>query len=97
MIYTVKQTAIFTKWAAKLKNHQARIAVTIRIDRITAGNFGDTKPLGEGVRELRIHTGAGYRVYFCERGEEIIILLCGGDKSSQQKDIKRAQTMVKEV
>ncbi|MDX8382873.1 MAG: type II toxin-antitoxin system RelE/ParE family toxin [Ghiorsea sp.] len=97
MINEVKSTPIFTKWVKKLKDRQAAVAIAHRIDRVTAGNLGDVKSVGEGVHELRIHVGAGYRVYFCNQGETIIFLLCGGDKSNQQKDIEKAKMLAKEV
>jgi len=83
--------APFTIWMRNLRDKRARVKILIRLDRVTVGNLGDTKPVGEGISELRIDEGKGYRVYYGRKGKEIIILLCGGDKSSQQKDIRLAK------
>lgn len=93
----VRQTDLFSKWLFSLRDLQARFRIQARIDRFEEGNFGDIKPVGEGVSEMRIHYGPGYRVYFVQRGSELIILLAGGDKDSQSKDIKKALAMAKEV
>ncbi len=93
----VRQTEIFTKWIANLRDRRAKQKIAVRIDRLIVGNLGDVKPVGEGVSELRIPEGKGYRVYFVQRGSEIIILLCGGDKKTQTKDIARAKEMAKEA
>lgn len=71
--------------------------VLVRVERLAKGNAGDVKPVGEGISELRIHHGAGYRVYFTQRGEELILLLCGGDKDSQDKDIANAKKIASEL
>jgi len=81
---------IFGEWHENLRDIKARTAIDRRLTRLELGNFGDVKPVGEGVCELRIHYGAGYRVYYAKTGTTIILLLCGGDKSTQSKDIKRA-------
>jgi putative addiction module killer protein len=78
---------------AGLGDHVGRAKIAARIDRLALGNPGDVKPVGEGVSELRIHYGPGYRVYFARRGETLIVLLCGGDKSTQAKDIKTAKML----
>lgn len=78
------------EWLASLRDRRARSRINIRIDRLTLGLFGDWKPVGEGVCELRVDVGAGYRIYYGRHGQELVILLCGGDKSSQQADIKQA-------
>lgn len=78
---------------AGLRDHRARAKIAARIDRLALGNPGDVGPVGEGVSELRIHYGPGYRVYFVKRGRTLIVLLCGGDKSSQAKDIKAARAL----
>ena len=93
----VRQTAVFSKWLRKLADRQARAIIARRIERVAAGNFGDVKPVGEGVSELRITHGPGYRVYFIRSGSDIIVLLCGGDKSSQSRDIATAKSMAKEL
>ncbi len=81
----------FTAWLRCLRDAKARALVRVRIDRVSFGNFGDCRPVGEGVHEFRIDFGPGYRVYFGIDGEVVIVLLCGGDKSAQQRDIRRAQ------
>jgi len=81
----------FHEWFKSLRDKRGRGAVLARIARLRLGNLGDWKSVGEGVCELRIHFGGGLRVYFAEDGENLILLFCGGDKSSQEKDIKRAQ------
>lgn len=84
---------IFTDWVDSLADSSGAAAITRRIDRIQEGNFGDHRPVGGGVWELRIHCGPGYRVYYGEDGAVIVLLLCGGDKRSQRKDIYRAQRL----
>lgn len=86
----IHTTEMFDAWFAGLKDKRAVRRIQARIDRIEDGNFGDCEPVGEGVSEMRIHYGPGYRVYFIQRGMEIVILLAGGDKSTQSKDIKIA-------
>jgi putative addiction module killer protein len=85
----------FDKWLKRLRDERAIGIIARRIDRLHTGNFGDFKPVGEGVKELRIDTGPGYRVYFVQRGAVTIILLIGGDKSTQQADIAKAQKLAK--
>ena len=86
------QTEEFAKWLKRLKDINARARINVRLTRIAlTGNLGDTKPVGDGVYELRIDYGPGYRVYYSQRGREILLLLIGGDKSSQQKDIEKAK------
>ncbi|MDD2762325.1 MAG: type II toxin-antitoxin system RelE/ParE family toxin [Methylomonas sp.] len=97
MNYLIQQTESFAKWHGGLKDLKAKIAISRRIDRAQAGNLGDCKPVGEGLSEMRIDVGAGYRVYFTLRGAMLVILLAGGDKSTQQADIKRAIALVKEL
>jgi putative addiction module killer protein len=93
----VRQTSEFRKWLIGLRDRQASARIQIRIDRLGLGLFGDVKPVGEGVSELRVDHGPGYRVYFVQRGSELIILLCGGDKGSQSADIGRAKALAKEL
>ncbi len=80
-----------TNWLRGLRDDRARAQIEIRLKRLIAGNFGDCKPVGEGILELRVDVGAGYRVYCAPHGQTVIILLCGGDKSTQQVDIIRAK------
>ena len=90
----ILQTDEFTKWMKRLRDADARARINVRIRRISlTGNFGDTKPVGDGVYELRIDYGPGYRVYYSQRGSEVVLLLIGGDKSSQQKDIDKAKRL----
>lgn len=93
----VRQTKVFSKWLRKLADRQARAVIARRIERVAAGNLGDVKPVGGKVSELRVNYGPGYRVYFARSGETVIVLLCGGDKSSQERDIAAAQKMIKEL
>lgn len=97
MNYIIQQTETFSKWLNALRNLRAKLAIARRIDRAQFGNLGDFKPVGEGVFEMRIDVGPGYRVYYVVRNGEFIILLAGGDKSTQQVDIQRAIRLSKEV
>ncbi|MEA3554506.1 MAG: type II toxin-antitoxin system RelE/ParE family toxin [Campylobacterota bacterium] len=96
-MYLIKQTDTFSKWLKKLKDIQAKVSIIRRIDRIKKGNFGDHKSIGNGVNELRITTGPGYRVYYTKKDDEIVILLIGGDKSTQAEDIAKAKQIQKEL
>ena len=93
----IRKTAEFAQWLDGLRDMKARARVQARLDRMTEGNRGDVKPVGEGVSELRIDYGPGYRVYFKSRGHEIIILLAGGDKKTQANDIKVALRLARNV
>ena len=95
-MYTIKETDTFSKWLLKLKDIRAKVAIIRRIKRVKDGNFGDHKPVGEGVSELRLTIGPGYRVYYTQKNDEIVVLLIAGDKSSQSKDIEKAKILVKE-
>jgi putative addiction module killer protein len=86
----IRQTDTYTDWFAALRDRQARARIDIRIRRLSLGNPGDVKPVGEGVSELRIDYGPGYRVYFVQRGKTLVVLLAGGDKRTQDSDIKTA-------
>jgi putative addiction module killer protein len=92
----LKQTEVFRKWRAKLRDERARALIASRLDRLAFGNAGDVRPIGQGISELRIDYGPGYRVYFRQRGTTIIILLCGGDKRTQDRDIKLAKRLAAE-
>lgn len=83
----------FTNWLNGLRDKIAQARIRIRLRQVQAGNFGDCEPVGEGVIELRVHVGAGYRVYCARHGKTIVLLLCGGDKGSQTADIKRAKEL----
>lgn len=89
----IRQTETYRKWFDNLKDYTARARIDIRIRRMSLGNPGDVKPVGNGVSELRIDYGPGYRVYFIKKREIIVILLCGGDKSTQRKDIQKAHEL----
>ena len=86
----IRKFGQFAKWLDNLRDVQAKARVLVRIERLASENAGDVKPVGEGISEIRIDYGPGYRVYFTKRGSELIILLAGGDKSSQSRDIKAA-------
>ncbi|ASX25878.1 type II toxin-antitoxin system RelE/ParE family toxin [Candidatus Williamhamiltonella defendens] len=92
----LKQTETFRKWYTKLKDERATTAISLRLARLAYGHLGDAEPIGKGVSELRIHYGPGYRVYFQRRDAVIVILLCGGDKRSQTRDIKTALRLAAE-
>ena len=94
---TIRETSEFIDWMERLRDERARGRIARRIDRLGQGNPGDVKPVGEGVSELRIDYGPGYRLYFVQRGDVIVIMLCGGDKKSQKNDILRAKKMAKET
>ncbi len=93
----VRKTEIFSKWFNSLKDPRAKARIQVRIDRIEMGNFGDVAPVGEGVSELRIFYGPGYRVYFVQQSSVLVILLLGGDKSSQKSDIAKAKGLAKQL
>ena len=93
----IRKTNLFARWLDDLRDLPARARVQARIERLAAGNPGDVEPVGEGVSELRINYGPGYRVYFKKRGHELIILLAGGDKSTQAKDIKVALRLARNL
>lgn len=90
---TINSTEEFTKWLLGLKDTQGKARILARIKLAKHGHFGDCKSLGDGVSEMRIHTGAGYRVYYCRKGELVYLLLAGGDKSTQARDIEKAKAL----
>jgi putative addiction module killer protein len=96
-VIAIKQTETFRKWERKLKDQKTKALIAARILRVANGLLGDVAPVGKGVSELRIHYGPGYRVYFRRWGEQIIILLCGGDKSTQDEDIRLAKRLTTEL
>ncbi len=93
----IRETEIYSRWFSSLRDRKARARIQTRIDRLQLGLLGDVKPVGEGVSELRIDYGPGYRVYFVQRGQELVILLAGGDKSTQDKDIKTALELARNL
>lgn len=97
MNYLIQKTKNFDRWHRSLRDLRAKVAVARRIERAAHGNLGDHKSVSEGVSELRISAGAGYRVYYTLREQIVIILLAGGDKSSQEADINKAKVLAKEL
>lgn len=93
----IRKTETYAQWIDNLRDLQARARVQVRIERLAAGNSGDVKAVGEGVSELRIDFGPGYRVYFTKRGREVVILLAGGDKTTQAADIKIALRLARNL
>lgn len=93
----VRKTETFVRWLDGLRDVRARARVQVRIERLAAGNAGDVEPVGEGVSELRIDYGPGYRVYFKKQGREVVILLAGGDKRTQSADIKTALRLARNL
>ncbi|MEK6813375.1 MAG: type II toxin-antitoxin system RelE/ParE family toxin [Nitrospirota bacterium] len=93
----IRKTDVFAGWLDRLRDIHARARVQARIERLAAGNAGDVKPVGEGVSELRIKYGPGYRVYFTKRGRDVVVLLAGGDKSTQAADIKSAVRLARNL
>ncbi|HFS85357.1 MAG TPA: type II toxin-antitoxin system RelE/ParE family toxin [Epsilonproteobacteria bacterium] len=96
-MYKIQKTAYFKNWIASLKDPKGKVSITRRIDRIKYGNFGDVKSVGTSISELRITTGPGYRVYFTKFEGRLIILLAGGDKSTQGRDILKANKLLEEI
>ena len=95
-MYKLKETSYFSKWLVKLKDVKGKISIIRSVKRISAGNFGDHKSLGDNVSELRITSGPGYRIYYTMKETEVVLLLIGGDKSTQVKDIEKAKNLAKE-
>jgi putative addiction module killer protein len=93
----LRQTPTFAKWLGGLRDRQARARIQIRMDRLALGLVGDVRPVGSGVSELRIDYGPGYRVYFKQQGRDIVVLLAGGDKRTQDRDIRRALSMTRDL
>jgi len=91
----IRRSSIYDKWYLRLRDYRAKTSIRLRIRRLAEGNPGDVGPVGEGIWEMRIDYGPGYRVYYKDTGKEIIILLCGGDKSTQQADIAKARRIAK--
>lgn len=91
----IRKTDVFERWLTGLRDRRAVARIRSRIDRMQVGLLGDVKPVGEGVSELRIDYGPGYRIYFVQRGDELVILLAGGDKRSQMRDIEKARELAR--
>jgi putative addiction module killer protein len=96
-VVTVKQTETFLRWERRLRDPKARAIIAARVYRLANGIIGDVSPVGEGISELRIHYGPGYRLYMKQRGLELVILLCGGDKGSQARDIDLAKKIARDL
>jgi len=96
-VIEIRQTETYASWFTSLRDRQAKARIDIRIRRLSMGNPGDVKPVGQGVSELRIDYGPGYRVYFIRRGETLVILLAGGDKKTQERDIQTALDLAQDL
>jgi putative addiction module killer protein len=96
-VYHLRQTDTFAQWLSGLRDAKAKARILARLESARLGNLGDTRALRAGVREMRVHVGPGYRVYFAHRHGTVLLLLCGGDKSSQARDIERAKLMLAEI
>lgn len=93
----IRQTDTFSKWLKSLRDPRAKAKISARLRRLSLGNAGDAEPVGNGISEMRVHQGKGYRVYYVSKGDVLIVLLCGGIKTSQQRDIKLAKSMAKKL
>jgi putative addiction module killer protein len=93
----IRETSAYALWFAALRDRAAKVRIDIRIRRLSLGNFGDIRPVGDGVSELRIHYGPGYRIYLKKQGDALVILLVGGDKSSQDQDIRLAKELARNL
>src|SRR3569833_2794313 len=96
-MFELRRTVDFDKWLKDLRDTRAKAKILVRIERLARGNPGDVAPVGDGISELRVHFGPGYRVYFRQVGTRIVVLLCGGDKDTQTTDILRAKALAKEL
>jgi putative addiction module killer protein len=93
----VRQTPTYSDWFGALRDRVAKVRIDIRIRRLSLGNPGDVKPVGEGISEMRVDYGPGYRIYFVQKGSEYVVLLAGGDKSSQDRDIRQAKVLARDL
>jgi len=96
-VFQLQSTDVFDRWLRDLGDRKARARILARLESAQLGNLGDARSVGSGVREMRVHFGPGYRVYFAQRGRIVLVLLCGGDKSTQPRDIARAQRLLKAI
>jgi putative addiction module killer protein len=96
-VIEVRQTDLYARWFERLRDRQARARILVRVRRLSLGNAGDARPVGEGVSEMRIDYGPGYRIYFVRRGEELVVLLAGGDKDTQERDIRMARELARNL
>ncbi len=96
-MYQVQLTDVFAEWLANLRDAKGKARILSRLESMTQGNLGDTKSVGDSVRELRVHVGPGYRIYFAQTGKVVLLLLCGGDKSTQTRDIERAKRLLRQI
>ena len=96
-MFEVRKTDEFDKWLSALADQRAIAKIVSRIERLGLGNAGDVKPVGEGISEMRLPHGPGYRIYYKQTGKAIVVILCGGDKSTQESDIKRAKEIAKQL
>ena len=97
MVLEIRQSDTYAKWFRRLRDRQARARIILRIRRLSLGNPGDVRPVGEGVSELRVDYGPGYRIYFVQHGQTVVVLLAGGDKRTQDRDIKTALELAREL
>lgn len=96
-MYQLQQTDTFVKWLAGLKDKKTKARLIARLDSAKLGNLGDCKSVGGGIREMRVHVGAGYRIYFAQRQSVVLLLLCGGSKANQSRDIERARRLLSQI
>lgn len=96
-VYQLQSTDIFDQWLRRLQDRKGRARILARLESAQLGNLGDVRSVGEGVREMRVHIGPGYRVYFAQRGRVLLLLLCGGDKSTQARDLAKARRVLRDL
>lgn len=96
-MYQLQSTDIFDQWLRRLQDRKGRARILARLESAQLGNLGDVRSVGEGVREMRVHIGPGYRVYFAQRGRVLLLLLCGGDKSTQARDLAKARRVLRDL